>query len=102
MQLAQNGSWQWYVAFYAHQISAAVFLHLHQRSKHVHSQSVAISPTAFDEKVPFWLQCVRSLPCVCARMLHYLYVGLHITIAQYHNAVNTRTRQGPGTLKSKS
>ena len=49
---------------------------------------------AFDERVTFWLQRVRSLPCACA------YVALfarrlaynHYAIAQAYNAANTHAQ----------
>ena len=49
---------------------------------------------AFDERVTFWFQRVRSLPCatVRVRMLHYLRVGLRITITQSHTHSMQQTR----------
>ena len=49
---------------------------------------------AFDERVTFWLQRVRSLPCACA------YVALfarrlaynHYAIAHAYNAANTHAQ----------
>ena len=47
---------------------------------------------AFDERVTFWLQHIWSLPCVCVRMVHYLHVGLRITITQLHTYTIQQTR----------
>ena len=52
------------------------------------------SLVAFDERVTFWLQCVRSLPCACA------YVALfarrlaynHYAIAHAYNAANAHAQ----------
>ena len=46
---------------------------------------------AFHERVTFWLQRVRSLP-FAVRMLHYLHVGLRITITQSHTHTMQQTR----------
>ena len=54
----------------------------------------AYSLIAFDERVTFWLQRVRSLPCVCAydalfaRRLAYN----HYAIAYAYNAANTHAQ----------
>ena len=60
---------------------------------------------AFDERVTFWLQHVRSLPC--ARAYVALFVRRlaynHYAIAHTYNAANTySTRQWLGALKPKS
>ena len=58
------------------------------------SEEVSYSLIAFDERVTFWLQCVRSLPCAC------VYVALfsrrlaynHYAIAHAYNAANAHAQ----------
>ena len=61
---------------------------------------------AFDERVTFWLQRVRSLHCACAYVALFArrLVYNHYAIAHAYNAANTHThtKQWPGVLKPKS
>ena len=62
--------------------------------KYLFPTSAYCSLIAFDEKVTFWLQHLRSLPCACA------YVALfarslaynHYTIAHAYSAANTQAQ----------
>ena len=64
---------------------------------------------AFDERVTFWLQRVRSLPCACAYVAlfaHRLAYNRY-AIAHAYNAANTHAQgiegsEWPGPLKPKS
>ena len=49
---------------------------------------------AFDERVTFWLQCVRSLPCECAYVASFArrHVYNHYAIAHVYNAANTHAQ----------
>ena len=49
---------------------------------------------AFDERVTFWLQCVRSLPCACAHVALFArrLTYNHYAIAHAYNAPNTHTQ----------
>ena len=59
-----------------------------------HRMDIAYSLIAFDERVTFWLQRVRSLLCACvhvalfARRLAYN----HYAIAHAYNAANTHAQ----------
>ena len=60
----------------------------------------AYTPIAFDERVTFWLQCTRSLPCACAFAAYCMRVRLrngytraYVQIMQHthtHKAVTGR------------
>ena len=66
---------------------------------HIHiltslEEKTSYSLIAFDERVTFWLQRIRSLPCACA------YIALfacrlaynHYAIAHAYNAVNAHAQ----------
>ena len=63
------------------------------------------TPIAFDERVTFWLQCARSLPCACIFCCIVCVCDCVMVIRKptrkYCN-IRTWTRQSPDTLKPKS
>ena len=47
---------------------------------------------AFDERVTFWLQCIRSLPCACAYVALFACRLAYNHYAIAHNAANAHAQ----------
>ena len=72
-------------------------MHSHQDIKIQDGQSAMAlhySLIAFDERVTFWLQRVRSLPCACAYVAVFAHrlAFNHYAIAHAYNAANTHAQ----------
>ena len=85
--------WSMLVAEYCQPIFAELEVTFLEQNVRAHSCDYSL--IAFDERVTFWLQRVRSLPCVC------VYVALcvrrfaynHYAIAHAYNAANAHTHK---------
>ena len=57
---------------------------------------------AFDERVTFWLQHVRSMPCACAYVAFFArrLAYNHYAIAHAYNAANTHAQDSDPARRS--
>ena len=74
--------------------SLQIIFHLNKHFLQTEAKSNCYSLIAFDERVTFWLQRVRSLPCACANVAFFArrLAYNHYAFAHAYNAANTHVQ----------